>query len=178
MAEAALECNDHIINGRKVEPRLAQPDIKKLEISEPEYMVQLEDECKNKRSVFVAALKDSITEDDLVKYFSAFGKVVRAVKSTDKSTGVEKTFGFVDFADYGVVKKVVLCSKHYIQGKRIRVEMSRPRIEFSHQTKTIFVGGLEDGIDDAELKKYFSEFGFVTRAIRIPNKDGPKRKFG
>jgi RNA recognition motif-containing protein len=59
-----------------------------------------------------------------------------------------------------------------------RVELSRPRIEFSHQTKTVFVGGLEDGIDDAELKKYFSEFGFVTRALRIPNKDGPKRKFG
>ena len=59
-----------------------------------------------------------------------------------------------------------------------RVELSRPRIEFSHQTKTVFVGGLEDGIDDAELKRYFSEFGFVTRALRIPNKDGPKRKFG
>ena len=42
----------------------------------------------------------------------------------------------------------------------------------------MFVGGLEDGIDDAELKRYFSEFGFVTRALRIPNKDGPKRKFG
>jgi len=30
-----------------------------------------------------------------------------------------------------------------MQGKRIRVESSRPRIEFSHQTKTVFVGGLE-----------------------------------
>ena len=58
------------------------------------------------------------------------------------------------------------------------VNYFRPRIEFSHQTKTVFVGGLEDGIDDAELHRYFSEFGFVTRALRIPNKDGPKRKFG
>ena len=46
-------------------------------------------------------------------------------------------------------------TKHFIQGKRIRVELSRPRIEFSHQTKTVFVGGLEDGIDDPELYKYF-----------------------
>ena len=68
----------------------------------------------------MAALKESITEDDLVQYFSAFGKVVRAVKSTDKTTGAKKTFGFVDFADFGIVKKVVMCSKHYIQGKRIR----------------------------------------------------------
>ncbi len=77
-----------------------------------------------------------------------------------------------------MVRKVMNVTKHYIQGKRIRVELSRPRIEFSHQTKTVFVGGLEDGIDDPELSKYFSEFGFVTRALRIPNKDGPKRKFG
>ena len=26
--------------------------------------------------------------------------------------------------------------------------------------------------------RYFGEFGFVTRALRIPNKDEPKRKFG
>ena len=58
------------------------------------------------------------------------------------------------------------------------MDLSRPRIEFSHQTKTVFVGGLEDGIDDPELMKYFSEFGFVTRALRIPNGDEPKRKYG
>ena len=51
----------------------------------------------------------------LFQYFSAFGKVVRAVKSVDKTTGAKKTFGFVDFAEYGIVKKVILCSKHYIQ---------------------------------------------------------------
>ena len=66
----------------------------------------------------------------------------------------------------------------FLQGKRIKVDLSRPRIEFSHQTKTVYVGGLEDGIDDPELQTYFSEFGFVTRALRIPNKDGPKEKFG
>ena len=42
----------------------------------------------------------------------------------------------------------------------------------------MFVGGLEDGIDDPELMKYFSDFGFVTRALRIPNQDQPKRKYG
>ena len=68
----------------------------------------------------MAALKETITEDELIKYFSAFGKVVRAVKSIDRTSGVKKTFGFVDFSDFGIVKKVVLCGKHYIQGKRIR----------------------------------------------------------
>ena len=70
-------------------------------------------------------------------------------------------------------------TKHFIQGKRIRVELSRPRIEFSHQTKTVFVGGLEDGIGDVELMRYFSEFGFVSRAVRIPDRENDSyRKFG
>ena len=37
-------------------------------------------------------------------------------------------FGFVDFADYGVVRKIMNITKHYIKGKRIRIDMTRPRI--------------------------------------------------
>merc|ERR1712156_759200 len=144
----------------------------------PELDASLDESCKDKRSIFVGALKETITEDNLVQYFNGFGKVLRAVKIQDKESGVKKTYGFVDFAEFGVVRKIMNITKHFIQGKRIRVELSRPRIEFSHQTKTVFVGGLEDGIDDPELYKYFSEFGFVTRALRIPDKDNPKRKYG
>merc|ERR1719471_2727785 len=134
--------------------------------------------CNGKRSIFVGALRDTTSEEDLEQYFSGFGRVVRACKCTDPETGELRRFGFVDFSEYGVVRKVMNITKHYIKGKRIKVDLSRPRIEFSHQTKTVYVGGLEDGIDDPELMTYFSEFGFVTRALRIPNKDGPKEKFG
>lgn len=178
MSEAAFEHKEHVINDRKIVPQYATPDIPRYKKTMPELEAQLDDECRDKRSIFVGALKETISEDDLTRYFSGFGKVMRAVKNFDKETGAKKTYGFVDFAEYGVVRKIMNVTKHFIQGKRIRVELSRPRIEFSHQTKTIFVGGLEDGIDDAELHKYFSEFGFVTRALRIPNKDEPKRKFG
>ncbi len=178
MAEAAFEHDEHIINEVKIVPQYATPDIPRYKKTMPELDAQLDDECKDKRSIFVGALKETISEDNLVQYFSGFGKVLRAVKITDKESGAKKTYGFVDFSDYGIVRKIMNVTKHYIQGKRIRVELSRPRIEFSHQTKTVFVGGLEDGIDDNELYKYFSEFGFVTRALRIPNKDEPKRKYG
>jgi len=182
MAEAAIEHKEeHVINGKVVEPKLAKPDKVRIKKTQPEMereAAYMDDQCKNKRSIFVGALKETIQEQDLVNYFNGFGKVLRAVKIFDKATGDKKTFGFVDFAEFGVVRKIMNVTKHYIQGKRIRVELSRPRIEFSHQTKTVFVGGLEDGIDDPELKKYFQEFGFVTRALRIPDKDGPKRKFG
>ncbi|CAB4065578.1 HNRNPA1_3 [Lepeophtheirus salmonis] len=162
MAETALEQKEHILNGKKIEPKYATPDIPRYKRTIPELEAQMDEECKNKRSIFVGALKDTIGEEDLVRYFSGFGKVIRAVKIYDKETGNKKTFGFVDFADFGIVRKVMNVTKHYIQGKRIRVELSRPRIEFSHQTKNSFR----------------REFGFVTRALRIPNKDEPKRKFG
>merc|ERR1712223_1251922 len=178
MVEAAMEHKEHLISNRLITPQFATQDVPRYKKTKVELDATLDKECENKRSIFVGALKETISEDDLVRYFSGFGKVLRAVKIKDKETDVKKTYGFVDFGDYGVVRKIMNITKHFIQGKRIRVELSRPRIEFSHRTKTVFVGGLEDGIDDPELYKYFSEFGFVTRALRIPNTDDPKRKFG
>jgi RNA recognition motif-containing protein len=178
MAEAAVEHEEHILNDIKITPQFATQDVPRYKKTNPELDANLDESCKDKRSIFVGALKETITEDNLVQYFNGYGRVLRAVKIQDKESGVKKTYGFVDFAEFGVVRKIMNVTKHFIQGKRIRVELSRPRIEFSHQTKTVFVGGMEDGIDDPELYKYFSEFGFVTRALRIPDKDNPKRKYG
>ena len=178
MTEAALEKAPFDINGVEVTPKRATPDAPRYKQTNVEFNATLDKACDGKRSIFIGALRDCISEEDLEQYFSGFGRVVRACRLSDKETGEKKRYGFVDFADYGVVRKVMNITKHYIKGKRIRIDLTRPRIEFSHQTKTVYVGGLEDGIDDAELHAYFSEFGFVTRALRIPDKDGPKRKFG
>jgi len=178
MTEAALDKAPFDICGAKIQPKKATPDKVRYKQTNVEFDATLDKACEGKRSIFIGALRDNISEEDLEQYFSGFGRVVRAHRLTDKESGEKKRFGFVDFADYGVVRKIMNMSKHYIKGKRIRIDMTRPRIEFSHQTKTVYVGGLEDGIDDPELHTYFSEFGFVTRALRIPDKEGPKRKYG
>eukprot|EP00088_Acartia_fossae_P035031 TRINITY_DN3603_c0_g1_i1.p1 TRINITY_DN3603_c0_g1~~TRINITY_DN3603_c0_g1_i1.p1 ORF type:complete len:489 (-),score=158.45 TRINITY_DN3603_c0_g1_i1:291-1757(-) len=178
MTEAAMDAAPFEICGAKIQPKRATPDKVRYKQTNMEFDATLDKACEGKRSIFIGALRDNISEEDLENYFAGFGRVVRACRLTDKETGEKKRFGFVDFADYGVVRKIMNITKHYIKGKRIRIDMTRPRIEFSHQTKTVYVGGLEDGIDDPELKAYFSEFGFVTRALRIPDKDGPKRKYG
>ena len=64
-------------------------------------------------------MKENITEQDLVNYFSGFGKVLRANKILDRETGEKKTYGFVDFAEFGIVKKIMNVTKHYIQVKLI-----------------------------------------------------------
>ena len=67
------------------------------------------------RSIYVGSLKPEITEQDLVGYFSVFGKVLRAHKIADKDTGAVKTYGFVDFAEFGVVQKIMNVPRHFIQ---------------------------------------------------------------
>ena len=71
--------------------------------------------CNGKRSIFLGALRDSTSEEDLEQYFSGFGRVVRACKCTDPETGELRRFGFVDFSEYGVVRKVMNITKHYIK---------------------------------------------------------------
>merc|ERR1719285_814327 len=163
MLEAALEKREFTINGKLVIPKRATPDEPRYRMCKTEFdnTSEIGTMCEGKRSIFVGALRDNITEDDLIEYFQGFGRGVRAHKIVDKETGIVHNYGFVDFAEYGVVRKVFNVTKHYIKGKRVRIDMSRRKIEFSLQTKTIYVGELADGIDDTNLYNYFSEFGFV-----------------
>ena len=43
--------------------------------------------------------------------------MLRANKILDRETGEKKTYGFVDFAEFGIVKKIMNVTKHYIQVK-------------------------------------------------------------
>ena len=98
MAEAAMDARDHVVNDVHLKPQWATPDLPRLRKTLPELERQaelLDVECRSKRSIFVGALKETITEDDLVRYFSGFGNVLRAVKIVDRDTGVKKNFGFV-----------------------------------------------------------------------------------
>ena len=42
-----------------------------------EFNATLDKACDGKRSIFIGALRDSLSEEDLEQYFSGFGRVVR-----------------------------------------------------------------------------------------------------
>ena len=67
MAEAAVEHERHIINNRPITPQFATPDVPRYKKTIPQLEADLDDQCKDKRSIFVGALKETISEDDLVK---------------------------------------------------------------------------------------------------------------
>ena len=118
MTEAALERGVFEIDGEEVRPQQATPDEGRFRQTTVEFNMSntmLDTACQGKRSIFVGALRDSTSEEDLEQYFSGFGRVVRACKCTDPETGELRRFGFVDFADHGVVRKVMNITKHYIK---------------------------------------------------------------
>ena len=118
MTEAALDKAPFEINGAKITPKRATPDVERFKQTKAEFHqsnTMLDAACNGKRSIFVGALRDSTSEEDLEQYFSGFGRVVRACKCTDPETGELRRFGFVDFSEYGVVRKVMNITKHYIK---------------------------------------------------------------
>lgn len=64
------------------------------------------------KKLFIAGIKDDVTEDQLKDYFSEYGSVVNVILVTDKTTGKRKGFGFVEFDDYDPVDKA--CCKFII----------------------------------------------------------------
>ncbi|CAB4272381.1 unnamed protein product [Prunus armeniaca] len=132
--------------------------------------------------LFVGGVSWETTEEAFTNYFSKYGEIADSVIMIDKHSGRPRGFGFVTFADPGVVDSV-LEEEHVIDGRVVEVKRTVPREDMGFKgiskRKKIFVGGIPTSLTDDELGEYFSTYGsIVEHQIMVDHKTGRSRGFG
>lgn len=86
------------------------------------------EEIKNK--LFVGNLPYSVTSEALGEMFAEAGEVTEAVVITDRETDRSKGFGFVTMASDEMAQKAIeLLDNKDIDGRQIKVNIARPKVE-------------------------------------------------
>src|SRR5262245_35582823 len=80
--------------------------------------------------LYVGNLSYSTTEDDLRQLFSQAGQIKEVIVITDRETRRSKGFGFVEMMTQAEAEKAIqLFNNHELQGRRMMVNIARPREE-------------------------------------------------
>ena len=73
--------------------------------------------------LFLGGLDPSVTQHEVIEYFSKFGKLAEGVVMLDKN-GESKGFGFVTFNSSQAVQKCLKSRPHFLHGKGVDVKIS------------------------------------------------------
>jgi len=119
--EKAIEAA-HSINGKNFE-------CKKV-VSQEE--AKLKEKLLLKRKIFVGGLEKSVKEEELVKYFSTFGLVEKAIISREHYTDVSRGCGFIIFKSVKSAKKTLYFKgTHKLNGKQFGCKSCKSRDEIN-----------------------------------------------
>ena len=132
--EQKILSRKHEINGKIVDVKLALEGKKREEMMD------------SSKKIFVGALDPSVTDKDLIDFFSKYGTVKEASVLFDNNRNLSRGFGFVTFEDKKTVDLLVQENKYYIKGRKIDVKRAQPKSE--QKTKTImFQSGVESALN-------------------------------
>lgn len=82
------------------------------------------------KKLFVGNLSYTMTDDQLMSIFSAYGKVLSAIIIKDKFSGRSKGFGFIEFEnDEEAVKAMTELNDSDQEGRKLAVKEAIPRAE-------------------------------------------------
>jgi len=93
-----LECNNHVINDTKIEPKKAIPQRIKL---------------------FVGGLISRITDDDIKDYFKRYTPHILLETKFDRIQNKRKGFCFVTIENLKAVTEILRLPRHVIRGKQV-----------------------------------------------------------
>jgi len=72
--------------------------------------------------LFVRALPQSTTAEDLKSYFSTFGSVIDSTVAWDRETKRSRRFGFVTFSNITSARAALALENHELEGKSVHVK--------------------------------------------------------
>jgi len=99
----------HFIDGSKVDPKSACP-------------AGVRPEQRTKK-IFVGGLQEQTTEDKLMEYFGQFGEIQNNIEfAVDRNTQKKRGFCFIEFANEGIVDRIVKKKFHEVCGKRLETK--------------------------------------------------------
>ena len=102
MVDEMMKNRPHKLDGRELETKRATP---REESGKPGAEMTT-------KKLFVGAIREGITDEDLREYFSKYGKIEDCVVMKEKETNKTRGFGFVTFDDYDPVDKIVCKQKN------------------------------------------------------------------
>ncbi|GAB2245486.1 hypothetical protein Droror1_Dr00000979 [Drosera rotundifolia] len=132
--------------------------------------------------IFIGGIPYDTTEETLRDHFSQYGDVLQISIMKDKITDRPRGFGFLLFADLGVVD-TVLADQHTINGRTVDVKRALSKDDHNAsrggntnvgrnmgsggnvRTKKIFVGGLPPTLSEDGFHQYFESYGHVTDVV-------------
>lgn len=101
-----INAGDHVINGKKVDPKKAKARHGKI---------------------FVGGLKPDLSDDDIKNYFGKFGNIVEVELPFDKQKNQRKGFCFITFEQEAVVTDLLKTPKQNINGHEVDVKKATPK---------------------------------------------------
>ena len=132
-------------------------------------------------TVYVGNLSENVTETLLEELFAQAGPVKSVYMPKDKLTTQHNGYGFVEFldvrdADYS------MAIMNYIQVYNKAIKVSKSSLEGGEDSKNVganlFVGNLEESVDEQVLLDAFSAFGPLLEPPRLArDEDGRSKGF-
>jgi len=104
--EKVLNKGEHVIQGRKVDPKKAKA---------------------RQAKIFVGGLKSEMTDDDIKNHFSAMGTVTEVEMPMDRVKNQRKGFCFITFEQESVVNDLIRVGKTKIKDIEVDVKKATPK---------------------------------------------------
>ncbi|KAJ0963358.1 hypothetical protein J5N97_028480 [Dioscorea zingiberensis] len=185
VGQRVLEVKEHIIDGRKVEVKMATPQSKHQSPSQMQPWNQGHDQCYNinnctnghscvGKKIFVGGLPSTLTEDKFRSYFEMFGQITDVVIIRDNITNRSRGFGFITYESEDSVKDVLRQSDHQhgrhlhlVGGKNVEVKIASPKGNNGHNQRSVVDRKVPIDYQVETIQYYPRYSGYMSPGVSI-----------